>query len=269
MNLRHISIHTLLGTTAIMLLSCSTRPDYVLDPDDMAALLADIHTGEAVVENNFRHYDSDSSRSVLRQSIYAKHGVDAARVDSSMMWYGQHMDEYLEVYERTIDLLNADIAKAQEDAGSNSTDMSNQTFAFEGDSVDVWTDIRYRRLSANMPSEFIAFSLNSDNNWEKGDAYEFKYKLLGVHGTTRATLMAEYHNGTREYVSQNIGNNGWNSIKLVLDSTRTPYNVSGFIHYQPVKGEVAYIDSISLTRTRWGAHKKALRNNVKIFNLKK
>ena len=248
--------------------SCSQRPKGVLNREDMAQLLVDIHIGESVVENNFRLYGTDSARSVLRQSIYAKHGVTAEQVDSSMMWYGRNMDQYIEVYDRVTEILNDKILAAQEQAGATATDISGQTFSFEGDSVDVWSDIRYRRLSKNMPSNYIYFSIPSDRNWEKGDAYELRSKLMGGKGMAEAVITAEYHDGTREYVTTRMSGDGWNSLKLVLDSARTPFNVAGHIYYEPQNGEVAFIDSISLTRTRWGAHQRDARARVKSFKKK-
>lgn len=251
-----------------MLTGCSQRPKGVLGPEDMARLLVDIHIGESVVENNFRHYDSDSARSVLRQSIYAKHGITSQEADSSFMWYGRHMDEYIEVYDRVNEILNSKIAEAQEMAGASTADLSGQTFSFEGDSVDVWSDVRYRRLSSTMPSNFISFNIPSDRNWEKGDAYELRAKIIGASGMPEAVITAEYHDGTREYVTSGLSADGWGSIKLVLDSARMPFNISGHIYYEPRDGEVAFIDSLSLTRTRWGAHQRQARSNVKSFKSK-
>ncbi|MDE7024977.1 MAG: DUF4296 domain-containing protein [Paramuribaculum sp.] len=253
---------------ALCLAACSQRPDGVLDQDDMAQLLADIHIGESVVDNNFRHYNSDSSRSILRQSIYAKHGITPAQADSSFMWYGRHMDQYIEVYDRVTEILNNRILAAQEQAGASSSDLSGQSFSFEGDSVDVWSDIRYRRLSSNMPSNYIYFSLPSDRNWEKGDAYELRAKMIGGKQSAHAVITAEYHDGTREYVTSQMGSDGWRSLKMVLDSARMPFNVAGYIYYEPQPGEVAFIDSISLTRTRWGAHQREARSRVQKFKKK-
>lgn len=259
----------ILGASALLCLAaCSQRPKGVLDREEMAQLLADIHIGESVVENNFRHYNTDSARSVLRQSIYAKHGVTTQQVDSSLMWYGRNMDQYIEVYDRVTEILNNRILAAQEQAGSSTADLSGQIFSFEGDSVDVWSDIRYRRFATNMPSNFIYFSLPSDRNWEKGDAYELRSKFIGGKGMAEAVITAEYHDGTREYVSTRMGGEGWNSLKLVLDSTRTPFNIAGHIYYEPRPGEAAFIDSISLTRTRWGGHQREARSRVKIFKKK-
>lgn len=259
----------ILGAAILLCLTgCSQRPKGVLNREDMAQLLADIHIGESVVENNFRHYGTDSARSVLRQSIYAKHGVTAEQVDSSLMWYGRNMDQYIEVYDRVTEILNNKIVAAQGQAGSSTSDLSGQTFSFEGDSVDVWSDIRYRRLGMNMPSNYIYFSLPSDRNWEKGDAYELRSKLLGGKGMAEAVITAEYHDGTREYVSTRMGGEGWNSLKIVLDSARMPFNVAGYIYYEPKAGETAFIDSISLTRTRWGAHQREARSRVKSFKKK-
>ena len=67
--------------------------------------MADIHTGEAVVEQNRQYYPDDSARQVFRQSIYMKHGITPEQFDSSLSWYGHHITEYMALYDRTIEIL--------------------------------------------------------------------------------------------------------------------------------------------------------------------
>ena len=81
-----------------MLVACSSTPDYVLSEDDMAALLVDIHKGESYVDMHYNVYSdsrSDSLRKVLRQSILRKHNVSQELFDTSLVWYGHHIDTYI------------------------------------------------------------------------------------------------------------------------------------------------------------------------------
>ncbi|MDE6826066.1 MAG: DUF4296 domain-containing protein, partial [Paramuribaculum sp.] len=73
---------------------CNPAPDGVLSPDEMAEVLADIHIGESVSETERRVFNNDSIRRVLKQSILMKHGLNSETFDSSLMWYGQHIDLY-------------------------------------------------------------------------------------------------------------------------------------------------------------------------------
>ena len=64
------------------------------------------------------------------------------------------------------------------------------------------------------------------------------------------TIVATYNDGTAEYVTLNEGSEGKKSLTLVLDSAKAATTVYGTIHYAPKPGEVSYLDSISVVRTR-------------------
>ncbi|MDE6239430.1 MAG: DUF4296 domain-containing protein, partial [Muribaculaceae bacterium] len=60
-----------IGVVALLAVSCSSVPGYVIPPDKMASLLADIHVGEAVVDLNRADFRTDSSKSIMLQSVLA------------------------------------------------------------------------------------------------------------------------------------------------------------------------------------------------------
>lgn len=257
---RYISVLMLLVLLSAM--GCSRRPDDVLDKESMARLLVDIHKGESFVEVNPRVFSTDSAKRAFRQSIYAKHGVTSAQVDSSFMWYGYNMDKYMDVYERAIEILDQELLAAQEIAGASSQGMSDVNLTFEGDSVDVWSSVRYRRMTENMPSEFVAFHMNSDRYWEKGDVYLLKSKAIDTSGPLEYAFAVNYSDGTKDYIHKTMSGSGWHELKFALDSSKTAQHIYGTIHYEPRHGEVAFIDSISLMRTRWGGHHRDGRQGV-------
>ncbi|MDE6248860.1 MAG: DUF4296 domain-containing protein [Paramuribaculum sp.] len=268
LTLPFLCIATALCVLSGVLTSCSTTPSGVIPPEKMSQLLADIFTGESVVDNNSRAFKDDSVKTALLVSIYKRHGVDAATVDSSFMWYGKHMDLYTEVYDRTIEILEDRLNKATLAADNLGTGPS---VALEGDSVDVWPSIRYLRLTPDMPSEIVPFSLSSDRHWERGDTYTLSFKLNGDEfNPTSVTIAAEYYDGTTDYTRSSLRGEGWKSITLVLDSTRAASNVFGVIAH-PMgddASKVTLIDSISLYRTRWipgtSSSKRASQSSVKL-----
>lgn len=64
------------------------------------------------------------------------------------------------------------------------------------------------------------------------------------------TLAVTYNDGTAEYVTLEQGSEGRKSLTLVLDSAKAATTVYGAIHYAPRPGEISYLDSISVVRTR-------------------
>lgn len=231
--------------------SCDRHPAGVLGQEEMAQLLADLDRAEVVVETNTRTYN-DSLRRVLRQSVYARHGVTSAEVDSSLSWYGYNMDRYLKVHERTIEILEEDLKKAQEKAASSAASdrgASDTHMMFEGDSVDVWESERFRRLNVRMPSQIISFRYNSDPNWETGDTYTLRQKHIGTTSPVEVTMVAEYPDGTTDYLTRSLSGEGWHDVRFETSRQRKPRYVYGTISYRGRSGD-AYIDSISMTRTR-------------------
>ncbi len=243
---------------------CNGVPSYVLPPEDMAQLLADIHLGESVIDQNYSTYRNTEAKEDLRLSIYRRHGVTAAQVDTSMMWYGHNLQKYNEVYDRTIEILEERTAKVQ-------TTALNQAMAMAGDSVDVWNASRHITVSSTAPSEFLAFALDRDENWEPGDVYSWRLKTHNNADNLTLTIMVDYEDGVVEQNSVTAATDGWHSIILATDSLRTPVRVHGYTRLRPPhQGTQLYVDSISLTRSRVSPDKYHQRFRLRTFgNAKK
>lgn len=234
-----------------LLCGCSRQPDDVLDEEEMARLLADIHIGESVVEANSSQFTDDSVKRAFRQSIYARHGLTTEQVETSLAWYGYNMEKYVEVYDRVIEILNEDLTAAQERLGSAAPASADNGLglSLEGDSVDVWTDVRFRPFTASMPNQ-ISFVLRSEPNWETGDIYTFRSKLSGNSQIGKLTVAVDYSDGTMETYSSKMIGDGWHEARFGLDTLRQAREIIGSFQYDAAGDEIAFIDSISLTRTR-------------------
>lgn len=233
----------------VLVSACTGVPDEIIQPDDMASLLADIHKGDALVEIEPRDYDNDSLRKQLKQSILMKHGVTQAMVDSSMVWYGRHLPKYVEVYESTIKILENQLADVQKSGGAGS--MRQVSIKMDGDSVNMWPGARSARFTSSSPSNNITFSLKNDRNWDRGDVYQLRFKQLGADDNIAYTIVAEYNDGTSEYVTSRPRGEGWQSLRIYLDPSKTASSIYGTISYTP-SGDMntTYLDSITLIRSR-------------------
>ena len=225
----------------MVLAACSKTPGYVISEGKMAEIMADLHTGEAVVDANSSTFRKDSVKQAFMQSICMRHGV-------TLYWYGQNIQEYIKVYDKTISILESRIAEAEK-AGGKSNDRP-RSISLDGDSVNLWHGPASLRNSSNNPSEFLTFTFNTDKNWERGDRYTVSVTPINPRSAVFMTIVATYNDGTAEYVTLNEGSEGKKSLTLVLDSAKAATTVYGTIHYAPKPGEVSYLDSISVVRTR-------------------
>lgn len=243
---KSIARYTAAGCMAFCIISCTKLPDGVLDKKEMTSLLVDIHKGESVVETQRGVYASDSMKKVVKQSILLKHGVTQAQLDTSFVWYGNHIEDYLSIYE--------DVIKHLEDDLKETKGNKSQTPVFaEGDSIDIWPMSHTYRLSDRDVLRNIVFEIPKDNTWQNGDNYNLQFKLINSRQQVpqiKATIYARYDDGRVEFRPSSALNNDWLKVRLVTDSTSQPSVIFGAISYQLEGGENIYLDSVSLVRTR-------------------
>lgn len=223
---------------------CHRVPSEVIQPEEMAQLMADVHTGEAVVEMNRRDYETDSAKQAFKQSVYIAHGVTAAEVDSSMVWYGRNITRYMDVYDRTIEILEHRL-----------NEMGNRVAAeaamsASGDSVDVWPYARYLAVSPLSPTNIITFGFGADENWQAGDVYTWRAKFFNNGAESEWKLAAAYDDGAVETVYTTNTGDGWREITLRADSSRTLVHVAGYLLADLPPNGTLRLDSIALVRKR-------------------
>lgn len=228
---------------AFLLVSCSKVPDYVIPPDDMASLLADIHIGESVVELNRADYRTDSAKLVMLQSVLARHEVTKQDLDTSFDWYGHNISYYMEVYDKTIELLERRVAET----GNR---IAAENISIAGDSVDVWNAGMLIALNRMSPSRFVTFSLSSDENWEKGDSYTWRAKVTNNAENSVWGIVADYSDGSKEMLTSELSGDGWRELRFICDSTKTASRIYGYINSNPRGVTTIWADSIMLVRNR-------------------
>ncbi len=230
---------------AIVLLvaeGCRKVPDYVIAPDDMAELMADLHVGEAVVEANFGNYPTDSARMLLKQSILAKHGVTPEQLDTSFMWYGAHLDIYDRVNDRTIEILGDRIAEA----GTGKV-SAGKTEAITGDSVNLWTRPAFMIVKPTSPSRRLVFEFPAGNDWKQGDMFTIRGKFSNVNGYPAWTMSAAYSDGSIEVLTTRFSGDGWHEMTFFADSLKTLTGINGSIDLN-INRMPMVVDSLSLVR---------------------
>ncbi len=244
---------------ALGLTGCSKRPSYVLSPNKMAQVMADLHIGEAVVENNHAAFSTDSAKMALKQSIFARNGIDQQKFDTSMVWYAHNMDKYMDVCDREIKLLE----KRNANAGTLILEMA---MSMGGDSVDVWGGSRYAVISDRFPTKSLSFDIKLDENMDSGDYYIWRMKLVDADGAqVQWTMLANYADSTCDYLSTNTATRGWNEMSFYTDSTRQIERLRGLVSPSSPTNKVIYIDSIQLIRKRVDRQKYNSRYRQRLY----
>lgn len=221
---------------------CRKQPDGVLSQEDMALVVADLHIADGVTSLNYSEFPTDSARQALKQSVLAAHGVSQQQLDTSFMWYGAHLDKYMEVCDRVIEIL--------EERQSNIAAGASAQIAMAGDSVELWPNARHIVGTPRMLSRILTFRIDPDTNWRPGDIYTLQYKVINARNRVASRILADYSDGTTAYRDEPGTSQGVATSRIQLDSTRTPERVYGYILLDPDQRDYFHLDSISLVRTR-------------------
>ncbi len=235
---------SILAASALLATACSKVPSEVIQPEEMAQLMADVHTGEAVIDMNRSYYPTDSARQAMKQSVYARHGVSSEQVDSSFAWYGRNITYYMDVYDRTIEILEHRLIE------SGNRVAAEAALSIAGDSVDVWPYPRYIAINDRLPSKTLTFNFARDPNWERGDSYTWRAKLFNNQEKSDWGIVVEYADGSIEFCSQDVTGDGWKELVFYSDSLRDATRVYGYMNATNRRGTSLHLDSIEMVRKR-------------------
>lgn len=255
--MRRLDLIPLSAALALCAASCTGVPSRIIQPEKMARVMAEVEIAETVVEMEPSKFRGDSLKKVLLQSVYERNGVTWEEVDSSLMWYGQHIEKYSEVMKRSVEILEKQEEFSREAAG-HIAESKVTTNNVDGDSVDIWALPRVWRFSRISPVNIVRFNLSRDRNWEPGDGFELRFKTVDAKNPVDVSLAIEAQNGKRIYINERRRGSGWQNVALRLDSAERALQIYGTVTYQPKGDEVAYIDSVSLIRTHWKPSRRAV-----------
>ena len=181
------NLFAILLLCVLMLVGCSKTPDYVISENAMVELLSDLYKAEAMMEDDNSKYNSDSSKLVLRQSVFLKHNVDQEKFDTSLIWYAHNLDVYGKVNEDVIEKLEKEknkLSKAEISTvatmASGDVKPSEPRYRNVGDTADIWGGVRTWLLLPGFNRNAITFDVKPDRENMRGDVYELALKICNI-----------------------------------------------------------------------------------------
>ena len=276
--LRSSTLISLLLLLVLSLLSCDKTPRGVIDVDDLADLIVDLKIAEAYIDSHSDEFPTDSTKLVLKQSIFKKHGLTSQEYDSSMVWYTHNMDDYIKAHDQAVGILQKRLDKISKNIASvhpadldrgipgEPTHEAMPRGGINGplggkhrnvagndansDTVDLWKGRRCYVLNQGARRGFITFDLPPEANRKPGDRYELAYKLNRGDNEFKVSLNVDYIDGTTSQIARATHSDGWVTIDVQSDTARQVRRVYGYVSYNIKPGHVAYVDSLMLVRTR-------------------
>lgn len=238
-----MTARSLLLTSAglcLMLGACSSKPDYVLSEGKMADVLADLTVADQLAMRSVRGdgaFAEDSARKVLRQSIMRRNGVTEAEFDSTLVWYGHHLDDYSKLYTKVEKRLADKQTRINRRAGVRTDNANN-----------LWPLPQMLSFGRHDPTPGFSFSLPGDKVRE-GNTLAWTMRLNNFSGTATALLGAEYPNQELLYTRRSI-HAGTETVRLELPSNRQPARIIGYLHFTNPPRQRIFVDSLTLSVER-------------------
>ena len=245
--------------------SCHSKPDKVLDEEEMVDLLSDIYKSEAIIEMNQAKFKSESMKAVVRQSIFEKHGVTQEEFDSSMVWYGHNVRNYIKVYDGIIARLEDEeyyLNNADNPHKSNARRVKKK-YPSSGDSADIWNKEHSWILLPQYRNNIIRFNIDAKSDNKKGDCYTFIYRMRNMISGVKVFMAVDYYDGTTSFAYRTSPIEGECRLSVQSDSTKSVKRLYGYLSTKPSIREAVFIDSIMMLRTRLDSATYVIFNNQK------
>ncbi len=292
--MRATTLYLSLLLLALSLLSCGKTPSGVLSQNEMADLIVDLQLADAYIDTHISEFETDSSKMVIKQSIFNKHGITQQDYDSSLVWYAHNMEDYIKAYDKAVHKLQKRFDKMSKDMGSEPQDMeapgNHPTGApsrnahpaaprglnkhqlvrdTRADSTDIWQGKRSYMLAQGAKRGFITFDIAPDANKRPGDRYQLAYKLNRGGNEFKVSLNVDYIDGSTHQITRGTNSDGWVMIDIQSDTARQVRRIYGYVSYNMKRGHTAYVDSLSLMRTHLSNSNYGFIHAQRLFQRKK
>ena len=283
--MRHFTLHiSILMLLALAFSSCDRTPRGVLSKNEMANLIVDMQLADSYIDSHPADFPNDSTKMVLKQSIFKKHGITQQDYDSSLVWYAHNMEDYVKAYDKAVGKLKSKYDKLDKSRGGMDGSMAQDIAGAEqginvgepthnpvpvapagrprgghlkslstdsrSDTADLWQGRRNYVLYQGAKRGFICFDIPPDANHKAGDRYQLAYKLMRGANEFKVSLNVDYTDGTTSQITRGTNSDGWVTIDVQSDTARQVRRIYGYVSYDMKRGHTAYVDSLSLMRTR-------------------
>lgn len=104
---RHAIIYTSILLIISAVYSCGKKPSYVIPREKMMDVLYDIQLAQAIYKNSSSEYESSAKKDALIAGILEKYDISQAELDSSLVWYADNINIYIQINDSVRNRLRA------------------------------------------------------------------------------------------------------------------------------------------------------------------
>ena len=224
-----------LTLACFVLMGCKPkRPKGILSESKMEKVMVDYHLAQGMAEAA-ESGDVEATRYKYIQAVFRKHNITEAVFDSSLVYYFENSEKFLEIYKNVSLKVQAQAEKFGVDARATQNQYSHLTN--QGDTANIWTDHTNACIIPDKLHNIYQFVLTSDSTYQAGDAFIWhfhtQYITPGIDREAFAVLTLQYENDSVVSVTQHIRGNNNFDIKYTPSEPLDTVNLrkmNGFIY---------------------------------------
>ncbi|MDL2255678.1 DUF4296 domain-containing protein [Parabacteroides sp. OttesenSCG-928-K15] len=231
-------------------IGCSKAPSGILSEKEMQRVQTDMMVADAIINMNNKVFLNDTAKIALYESVFRKHKITQAVYDSSLVWYGKHLDIYMKMYDRMLTDVNRrirDLGDIQADAAPTSSN----------DSVNIWPRRDFMVFKPGGIFNGVTFDIKPERNYASGSSFVLGARFWGLPEGMAAypeLRITAVQRDTTLTTSATIEKDGYYELALSTLATRQVQQVYGYIWLNSTDSTYhkIYVDGLNLMRYNYG-----------------
>ena len=223
--------YLLLLILTTMFYSCQNRPNEVLSRKKMESVMYDMYIAEAIIESDYQDYNDPEKKEALIDKVLEKHKISEARWDTSLSWYSDKIDVYLQIN---------DSVKSRIKRKQNEIDKEQKLIAARNNSTPTKSsdyiplNFRIATLGCERGFKFNLDSTQLSEKFGEADTMFFQFKLLGIHPleshSLKSMLKIDYADTTLYQGAMLTENKAYSFPIVRYIEQDTVVSVNGFVN---------------------------------------
>lgn len=214
-----------------MVLSCQNRPSEVLSRKKMENLIYDMYIAEAIIDNDYQDFIEPEKKEALIAQVLKKHKTTEARWDTSLSWYSDNIDVYIQINDSVKVRLKRNQTAIDElieqKASKNIVDESKLPGY-------IPRHFRIAGLGCDRGFKFRLDSTKLAERFDDNDSVFFRFNLLGIYPldsySLKSMLKVNYADTTIYETLKLSENRSYSFIIRRAVKQDTVRSVDGFIN---------------------------------------
>ena len=158
-----------------MTAACSRVPKHIISERKMRVVLYDMQLAEAIVERMPESFPTSDDKMAVYDAVFEKHRITQAEYDSSLIWYGKHIDLYMGIYR----LVLKDISENLNAYNTVLPDAISGDIS-DSDTIDIWIYDRNNVFKPERVFNILRFDIFPQNAYSSGSSYVFELSAWGI-----------------------------------------------------------------------------------------